>query len=621
MAFPPVPVYPDAIDSDYTLFLVYNTTETKLSADNSPWAQEISVIPVSSDKPEIWADNGFANISGELLYYDSVEKNDNGKVKKLKGCARNLGGNKTKFNKKGTWIRSYVIAEHHNQLVNAVLRTQDFIGYNFDPRQKTLDWRIRNLQELAVIFDDFACPDVNFIFNVTENDPETGILTEYLIQLNPPGTLNAFRLDFGDGEFTTTDLDGEHRYSVNATIDPVLTVTNDKCQIIITPVERSNPQEPPPAIEDAFEIPIPEVPDFPDFTFVPCDIPEPDINLPPLVFPCISIEGQIGPIPSVIEGPDFPSIITINNPNPINITQSVVTITVTDDIPDVIIIDPPVPPTIIIDPPIPPTIVIVPPESNITLQLDATELPKLEVDWGNQPTMDVKMQMVKEVKTPQRFSVDEEIVKGFGTEFADLFEAANQFKVEYEAVDFPSEIHIIAPDLPKLEIDAGNIPKSIKLDASEVHIPTDVFIHGPESPIPNSIKFDVTDLPETIGLVAEGVSVTLDTKGASVELKGVEDIPEEILVRMVEPIPTEIFVNASDMPTELRVTGFPESIKLEIPDDLGIPVLFPEEMPKLEIAPYRGAPIELKITMDDIMPKEADGRNCVMITPCPIPKT
>lgn len=621
MAFPPVPVYPDAIDSDYTLFLVYNTTETKLSADNSPWAQEISVIPVASDKPEIWADNGFANISGELLYYDSVEKNENGKVKKLKGCARNLGGNKTKFNKKGTWIRSYVIAEHHNQLVNAVLKTQDFIGYNFDPRQKTLDWRIRNLQELAVIFDDYACPDVTFIFNITENDPETGILSEYLIQLNPPGTLNAFRLDFGDGEFTTTELNGEHRYAVNGTIDPVLTVTNDKCQIIITPVERSNPQEPPPAIEDAFEIPIPEVPDFPDFTFVPCEIPEPDINLPPLVFPCISIEGQIGPIPSVIEGPDFPSIITINNPNPINITQSVVTITVTDDIPDVIIIDPPVPPTIIIDPPIPPTIVIVPPESNITLQLDATELPKLEVDWGNQPTMDVKMQMVKEVKTPQRFVVDEEIVKGFGTEFADLFEAANQFKVEYEAVDFPSEIHIVAPDLPKLEIDTGNIPKSIKLDASEVHIPTDVYIHGPESPIPNSIKFDVTDLPETIGLVAEGVSVSLDTRGASVELRGVEDIPDEILVRMVEPIPHEIVVNASDMPTEVRVTGFPEGIPLVIPEDLGIPVLFPEEMPKLEIAPYRGAPIELKITMDDIMPKEADGRNCVMITPCPIPKT
>ena len=39
MAFPPVPVYPKAIDSNYTLYLVYNTTETKLAADNSPWAQ------------------------------------------------------------------------------------------------------------------------------------------------------------------------------------------------------------------------------------------------------------------------------------------------------------------------------------------------------------------------------------------------------------------------------------------------------------------------------------------------------------------------------------------------------------------------------------------------------
>ncbi|CAE7860325.1 colH [Symbiodinium microadriaticum] len=585
---------------DYTLFLVYNTTETKLSADNSPWAQEISIIPVGSEDPEIWADNGFANISGELLYYDSVEYNANGKVNKLKGCARSLGGDKTQFNAKGTWIRSYVIAEHHNQMVNGVLRTQDFIGFNFDPRQKTLDWRIRNLQELAVIFDDFACPDINFIFNEVENDPETGILTQYLIQLNPPGTLNDFRLDFGDGEFTTTILEGEHRYAVNATIDPVLTVTNDKCQMIITPVERANPQEPPPAIEDTFEIPIPEVPDFTDFTFVPCEVPEPDINLPPLVFPCISIEGQVGPIPSVIEGPDFPSIITINSPNDINITQSVVNIIVEDDIPDVIIIDPPVPPTIIIDPPIPPTIIIVPPDSNITLELDATELPKLEVDWGQQPEMEFKMQMVKEVKTPQRFAVDERIVEGFGTEFADLFEAADQYKVEYEAVDFPSEIQIVAPELPKIEIDSGGIPKQIKLDASEVDIPTDVFIHGPESPIPNSIKFDVTDLPETIGIVAEGVSIPVDTKGASIELTGVEEIPEEILVRMVDPIPTEIMVNAEGIPTELKVTGFPEGVVLEIPEDAGIPVLFPEEMPQIEIAPYSGAPLELKITMDEL---------------------
>lgn len=613
MAFPPVPTYPEALDTDYTLFLVYNTTETKLSADNSPWSQEISIVPVAAGKPEIWADNGFATISGELLYYDSVEKNSNGKVYKLKNCARQLGGNDTKFNPKGTWIRGYVVAEHHNQLVDAVLRTQDFIGINFDERQKTLDWRIRNLQELSVIFDDFACPDVNFFFNEVENDPETGILTDFLIELNPPGTLNQFRLDFGDGEFTTTVLDGEHRYALNATIDPVLTVTNDKCQVIITPVVRANPQEPPPAIDDAFEIPIPEVPDVPDFTFVPCSVPEPDINLPPIVFPCISIEGQIGPIPSVIEGPNFVSNIVITGPD-INITESVVSIIV-DDFPSIVIIDPPVPPTIIIDPPIPPTIVIVPPASTIALDLNPTTLPKLEVDWGVQPSMDVKMQMVKEVKTPQRFAVDDSIVEGFGTEFADLFEVADQYRINYEPVEFPSRIDLVAPDMPKLQIDAETIP-DIKIDARDVNIPTNVYIHGPESPIPNSVKFDVTDLPDSIGLVAEGVTVALDTEGASVRLEGAEEIPDEILVRMVDPIPREIEVKG--MPSEIQVSGFPDSIPIFIPEGLGIPVLFPNEMPKLEVEPVRVAPIELKITMDEIVSKEADGKNCVMITPCPI---
>src|SRR5688572_19689851 len=116
MAFPPLPVYPHGIDDDYTLYLVFNTTETKLAADNSPWAQEVQIVPVAADEEDIWADNGFANIEGELFYYDSVERNANGKVSKLKGCARNMGGEKTQFNKKGTWIRSYVVAEHHNQL-------------------------------------------------------------------------------------------------------------------------------------------------------------------------------------------------------------------------------------------------------------------------------------------------------------------------------------------------------------------------------------------------------------------------------------------------------------------------------------------------------------------------
>lgn len=88
--FPPQTIYPLAIDSDRTLFLVYNTSEAKILIDNSAWSEEIEIIPVGADENEIWAENGFANISGELFYYDSVEKNPEGKIKKFKNCARNI---------------------------------------------------------------------------------------------------------------------------------------------------------------------------------------------------------------------------------------------------------------------------------------------------------------------------------------------------------------------------------------------------------------------------------------------------------------------------------------------------------------------------------------------------
>ncbi len=619
MAFPPIPVYPDAIDDDYTLFLVYNTTETRLAADNSPWAQEISIVPVASDKPEIWADNGFANIEGELLYYDSVGRNSHGKVNRLKGCSRQLGGERTQFNPKGTWIRSFVVAEHHNQLVTAIMKTQDFIGYNFDPRQKTLDWRIRNLEELDIIFDDFACPDVTFTFNIVESHPETGKLATYRLEINPPGSINNYRLDFGDGNWTTTELEGTHRYAINAKIDPVVTVANDNCEIIQTPVERENPAEPAPQIDEGFDIPLPEIPDIPDFTVVPCDVPEPDFHLPALQFPCISLEGQIGPLPSVITGPDIfmVSNVTITGPNePVQILHSTVTITGGVSIPPVVVIDPPVPPTIIIDPPIPPTIVIVPPQSQITLELDATELPRLEVDWGRPPEMEVALTLAKNVRTPQRFAADPEIVSEFGEEFADLFAANETMKVEYETVGIPEEIRIIPPDIPDVKVNWGDFPRELKINAQDVRIPTDIKIHGPESPIPNSIKLDATEVPEAVELVYRGKAIPVQVVGMPSEVKLTMDkpIPERIVVEMPEPIPTEILLK-HDLPRSIILEA-PESIPLSLPENISVPLRFPDEIPPMELV-YRGAPIEVKITMDQILDREADGRNCVMIVPCP----
>jgi hypothetical protein len=498
-------------------------------------------------------------------------------------------------------------------MVGCILKTEDFIGYNFDPRQKTLDWRIRNLRELEIIFDDFDCPDVTFTFNVIEDDPVTGKLARFLLEITPPGSINNFRLDFGDGNFTTTELDGTHRYAVNARVDPVVTVANDKCEILQTPVARENPAEPSPQIEETFEIPIPEIPDIPDFTVVPCTVPEPEINLPPLVFPCISLEGQIGPLPSVIEGPDINMVsnVTITGPDePVQILHSTVQITGGVNIPPVVVIDPPVPPTIIIDPPIPPTIVIVPPQSQITLELDATELPRLEVDWGAPPEMEVALTLAQNVKTPQRFAADPEIVGQFGEEFADLFEASETMKVEYETVGIPEEIRIIPPVMPKIEVD---MPKDLEVKVKGPNIPKDIKIHGPESPIPNSIKLDGSEVPDEVDLVYRGKPIPVKVE-TSVKLDMEQKIPEKILVEMPQPIPEKIIVEG--IPDRL-ILDAPESIQLEIPEDIGIPLRMPEDA-EIEMV-YRGAPIEVKITMDEILNKEADGRNCVMITPCPVP--
>jgi hypothetical protein len=55
-----------------------------------------------------------------------------GKVNKLKRCCRNLGGKKTKANPAGIEVRGFVIAEHHNQIADAIISLENFVGKNFD---------------------------------------------------------------------------------------------------------------------------------------------------------------------------------------------------------------------------------------------------------------------------------------------------------------------------------------------------------------------------------------------------------------------------------------------------------------------------------------------------------
>jgi hypothetical protein len=613
MPFPPICLYPLALDDDHTLYLVFNTTEAQLCADNQPWSQEVSIVPVGKDQLEIWGFNGFANLNGELFYYDSVDTDRYGKVKTLKGCARNLGGTPTAFNPKGSWVRSYVIAEHHNQIVEGILNTENFIGRNFDPRMETLDWRIRNLQALGIIWDDFTCPDVDFTFNIISDNATTGIVAQYSITVTPPGSISSFRLDFGDGQFTTTALSGTHTYSPNAVIDPIVTIGNDQCSVIQTAITRTNPNEPTTTTSSVFEVPIPTVPPVPPFTIVPCTVPLPQNTIPPIVLPCFSLEGSSVSIPSIIMGPTINMVSSVDITGPSINMVSNATITIIGDIPSMIFVD--VPPTIVIEPPIPPTIVIIASNAaSFAFGVDYAEVPNIQVDWGQPPTMEVSLAFAKQAKN---MPISQSHHNEFGAEFADLFDTGEHLKVEYETVGIPSEIKIIAPEFPKLEVDASGMPRTIKVTTEDCNIPTDIFVRTEGSLQSGIIRVDSTipdqievrhNMPETIELV--GIEIP-----KMIEVVMQDKIPDKIWLEMVKPFPEKLLVEGIpdfirvDMPTSIEVTGFPEFL----------PVKFPEEMPQIELV-YRGAPIEMKLVMDPLNKSQgADGeekKQCFTLVPC-----
>jgi len=107
----------------------------------------------------------------------------------------------------------------------------------------------------------------------------------------------------------------------------------------------------------------------------------------------------------------------------------------------------------------------------------------------------------------------------------------------------------------------------------------------------------------------------LDASGIpkSIKIDLEKEIPKTIVVEMPNPIPEKIVVE-SQIPDRIILEG-PEGIPLILPDEFVLPVKFPDKMPEVELV-WKGSPIEVKVTLDEVLDKEADGRNCVMIVPC-----
>jgi hypothetical protein len=496
--YPPPPVYPKAIDSDRTLFLVYNTSEARLAADNNAWAEEVEIYPVAADQPEIWPENGFASISGELFYYDNVEKNSDGKVYKLKRCARNLGGKKTKFNHaspepisgvssdRGTWVRGFVVAEHHNQLVNAIIETEVFVT--------TLTDLVEQLESETTCADDVACPDVAFNTNVINVDSCSGTTIEYVANIT--GQYNTFVVDFGDGTNTSSQLSGIHVYAPNTTVGPVIKVSGNTCDVIQTPPNSTLPEIPTIPPTNPWVIPIPPPPDFPNIAIPDCMIIQPEIELPQIVLPCLEIPDIHIPaisIPSI----SVPSLIIV-----------------VDSIPSIISVIDSIPSTISI---------LAPPLILSVLSVIGTDIPNIISIVG--PPIPSIISLVGE-HIPSIISI-------IGAEIPSI--------ISLVGCTLPSSISITGPN--------QIIPTSIVITGPDKYIPSTISIEGPKPsiphiisitpPVPSNITID-PPIPTDIHVTPPIPSLIHLTPGVPSFISVVDSVPS--IISVADSIPSVISV-------------------------------------------------------------------------------
>lgn len=699
---PPNILYPRKYDSDETLFLVYNTSESILIKDNPPWSETIEIKP---SPQELWANNGFANINGELFYYNSVELNFNpevnvsnillnssgvfvkenhglidgsivnfqtatssflvgtnyyvveatqnnfklsikkngsalspigssntsgivlvvGRVCKFKECVRNMGGKQTKLNYAGAKVRGFVVAEHHNQIVDAIISLENFIGYNFTDNQSTLDWKIRNLNSLPTIFDDHSCPSVNFTFDIIDNNLTTGITAQYSITIDNSTASTNFRLDFGDGQYTTTEYQGTHTYSIGSNYDPTLSVFNNNCSLTLTPTERLTPLEPvKQTITDGLDIPVPPPPQIPPILITPFQVVPNKYNIPPIVFPCLDI-AQNTPgtsIPSKIEivpPLKVPSLITITPINipgkisitPINIPGKVEIVVPTPfNIPSKIEISPiNIPGRISIDPvqvditssgiPIPSTITISP----INIPSHITVDP-ISIDIN---TAGAAIPSVININ-PITVNVDvQDSIPSVITVNSPLIYLPDVVNINYNGPTIPSSININGTSLPPIEIDPtglngvyipvswGPVPElnctvtvqcptsgggygmvkpngldgmddnTMEIQVSDIGIPSVINVVAPKFP---DIKIDASEIPSSIKVERiEGIS----------EIKiipPIMPIPSEIKIISEAKIPSSILLDASELPKSIPI------VNMDIPESIGLKLIgdFPSEI-------------------------------------------
>lgn len=615
----PSVAYPFAVDDDHTLFRVFNNTQSVLTSPLHDDSTKIEIKPQSANDAEIWPENGFVSLPGELVYYDDVEKNENGKVCKLIKCQRAVEG-VAKYNNINTPVFGNVVAQHHNQLVEAIIEIEKTIGELSDlinepsnSRQTasfTMHTAMNSMLHFAPVGDD-TCPDVEFKLN-SEVPVPGGIEAEFCVRIFPWNASWSYSLDFGDGESTTTEFSGTHTWASGGPYTPKVTLVTPRCTIVQQPATPEEGAEITPSVAPAFafHVAIPEFPDFPSFVAPRRTCPGNYMNLPPIMVPqvntCsnisvtvavagVSIIGASIPSEIVITGCCPPSVISFEGCNLPSIIShigccelpsvisyvgfppSVISLdgcclpsiisVVGCDLPSIISIDGSLPSIITVDGSGIPTSITVNSDIPSVITIEGCNIPSsISVDWGTPPPIVASVILICGAsQTAQGVAP-----MYLDDNFQDKFNEDEHIPVTVGDLGIPEEIRIIAPE--PIQVIVPTIP--------------DIKIIGPEKPLPEQINI-IGNIPDTISVVSENLSISLDAT----------DLPRKIIVEPAPNFPSIIRLEAFGIPETLQVVGIPKSIEIvgNIPET--IQLLMPED-PTIELV-YKGAPsFELKMSSE-----------------------
>lgn len=231
------------------------------------------------------------------IRYKEVMRGNDGEILRrvnvLTDIRRGLRNTGVYTHHKGSYVRGYIMAEHHMLAAKGAMAIQKHIGANFSEDEQSLDFRLRDLNEICVEGDDWPCPEITFDFRPVETEDECVVINTFQFNLTVDGNFSSFGIFFGDGQSSTDNLNPIHSYPPNSRVEPSVFASNENCRVANASFEDQAQ-----SVSDIPEIPglvcpeitVPDIPAIPEALIPNFTAPTTIINIDTPSFPFQSFD-------------------------------------------------------------------------------------------------------------------------------------------------------------------------------------------------------------------------------------------------------------------------------------------------------------------------------------------